>query len=103
MRELAARPSQAGHRAVPERAADAIEQAAGREILPGGDGQVDEELAYDLWAGAVTGSVLPDALPELPAGERIAVCAIAAAMPGTVLAGRRRPERSAAVPRRRWR
>ncbi|WP_051743030.1 hypothetical protein [Kitasatospora sp. MBT66] len=88
VRELAARQSQAGHRAVLERAADAVEQAAGREVVPGGDGQLDEELAYDLGAGVVTGSVLADGLPELSAGERIALvalCAPAAAMPGTVL------------------
>ncbi|WP_327075499.1 hypothetical protein OG196_42980 (plasmid) [Kitasatospora purpeofusca] len=58
VRELAARQAEAGHRAVLERAADALEQAAGREIVPGGDGQLDEELAYDLGAGVVTGSVL---------------------------------------------
>ncbi|WP_328959125.1 hypothetical protein [Kitasatospora purpeofusca] len=71
-----------------DRAADAVEQACGREILPGGDGQLDEELAYDLGAGVVTGSVLAAGLPQLSTGERIAlvaVCALAAAMPGTVL------------------
>ncbi|MFD9067732.1 hypothetical protein ACFVZ3_40175 [Kitasatospora purpeofusca] len=88
VRELAARQSEAGHRAVLERAADALEQAAGREVVPGGDGQLDEELAYDLGAGVVTGGVLAGGLPELSVGERIAlvaVCALAAAMPRTVL------------------
>ncbi|MFD4905184.1 hypothetical protein [Kitasatospora purpeofusca] len=88
VRELAARQAEAGHRAVLERAADALEQAAGREVVPGGDGQLDEELAYDLGAGVVTGGVLADGLPELSAGERIAlvaICALAAAMPSTVL------------------
>ncbi|MFE2728779.1 hypothetical protein [Kitasatospora sp. NPDC059327] len=70
------------HRTVLERAADAIEQAAGREVVPGGEGQLDEELAYDLSAGVVTGSVVADGLPKLTAGERIA---LAAAMPRTVL------------------
>ncbi|MER7707716.1 hypothetical protein ABTX81_33065 [Kitasatospora sp. NPDC097605] len=32
----------------------------------------DEEQAYDLGAGIVTGSPLADGLPELAAGERVA-------------------------------
>ncbi|MEU4303112.1 hypothetical protein [Kitasatospora aureofaciens] len=71
-----------------ERAADAIERAAGREVVPGGDGQLAEELAYDLAAGVVTGSPYAQALADLVMGERItlvAVCALASAMPGTVL------------------
>ncbi|MFD5083088.1 hypothetical protein ACFWOG_10660 [Kitasatospora sp. NPDC058406] len=88
VRELAARQTRPGHRTVLERAADAVEQAAGREIVPGGEGLLDEELAYDPGAGVVTGSVLADGLPELSTGERIAlitVCALAAALPRTVL------------------
>ncbi|MFF7459683.1 hypothetical protein [Kitasatospora sp. NPDC008115] len=88
VRELAARQTQEAHRTVLGRAADAVEQACGREIVPGGEGQLDEELAYDLGAGVVTGSPLADGLPELTAGERVAlaaVCALAAAMPGAVL------------------
>ncbi|MFJ9447209.1 hypothetical protein ACIRRH_35970 [Kitasatospora sp. NPDC101235] len=87
-RELAARQAQERHRRVLERAADAVERAAGREVVPGGDGQLDEELAYDLAADIVTGSPYAHALPELAMGERIAlvaVCALAAAMPHTVL------------------
>ncbi|WP_328959055.1 hypothetical protein [Kitasatospora purpeofusca] len=71
-----------------ERAAGAVEQAATREILTDGDGQLDEELAYDLAAGVVTGSPLAEDLPDLAVGERIAlvaVCALATAMPCTVL------------------
>ncbi|MEV7189942.1 hypothetical protein [Kitasatospora sp. NPDC093102] len=88
VRGLAARQPQPGHRTVLEQAADAVEQAAGREIVPGGEGQLDEELAYDLAADVITGSVLVDGLPELSTGERIAliaVCALASALPGTVL------------------
>ncbi|MFE7527697.1 hypothetical protein ACFU7Y_18565 [Kitasatospora sp. NPDC057542] len=85
---LAARQLQPGHHTVLERAADAVEQAAGREIVPGGESQLAEELAYDLAADVITGSILVDGLPELSTGERIAliaVCALAAALPGTVL------------------
>ncbi|MFH8385237.1 hypothetical protein ACH4E7_30580 [Kitasatospora sp. NPDC018058] len=88
MRQLAARQAEERNRAVLGRAADAIERAAGREVIPGGDGQPAEELAYDLAADVVTGSPYAQALPELVMGERIAlvaVCALAAAMPRTVL------------------
>ncbi|WP_405364579.1 hypothetical protein [Kitasatospora sp. NBC_00039] len=88
VRELAGRQSDAGHRVVLERAADAVERASGREVVPGGDGELDEELRYDLGASVVTGSVVADEMPELSTGERIAVvavCALAAAMPGTLL------------------
>ncbi|MGW4890644.1 hypothetical protein ACWEQL_00010 [Kitasatospora sp. NPDC004240] len=66
-------------------AADAVERAAGREVVPGGGGQLDEELAYDLSADVVTGSVVADGLPGLSMGERIAlvaVCALAASVLG---------------------
>ncbi|MFE5586395.1 hypothetical protein [Kitasatospora sp. NPDC056531] len=89
VRELAARQAEERHRAVLERAADAIKQTAGREVVPNGDGQLAEELAYDLSADVVTGSPYAQALPELAVGERIALvaaCALAAAMmPRTVL------------------
>ncbi|MEU1505314.1 hypothetical protein [Kitasatospora sp. NPDC005748] len=45
-------------------------------------------MRYDLGADIVSGSVIADAMTELNAGERIAlvaVCALAAAMPATVL------------------
>ncbi|MGW3044651.1 hypothetical protein ACWC9T_32460 [Kitasatospora sp. NPDC001159] len=63
VRELAERQPEAGHRTVLERAADAIERAAGREVVPGGDGQLAEELAYDLAAYVVTGSPYAERLP----------------------------------------
>ncbi|MEV6973236.1 hypothetical protein [Kitasatospora sp. NPDC093806] len=88
VRELAGWQTVEAHRAVLGRAADAVEQACGREVVPGREGQLDEELAYDLGAGVVTGSPLAAALPELAVGERVAlaaVCALAAAMPGAVL------------------
>ncbi|MGW2255791.1 hypothetical protein ACWCXH_37440 [Kitasatospora sp. NPDC001660] len=46
VRGLAARQAEERHRTVLGRAADAIEQTAGREVVPDGDGQLDEELAY---------------------------------------------------------
>ncbi|MGY0466880.1 hypothetical protein ACW14Y_42475 [Kitasatospora sp. cg17-2] len=88
VRGLAERQTEEAHRTVLGRAADAVEQACGREVVPGGEGQLDEELAYGLGAGVVTGGVLADGLPELSTGERIALvalCALAAAMPRTVL------------------
>ncbi|MEU8927747.1 hypothetical protein AB0D10_43750 [Kitasatospora sp. NPDC048545] len=88
VRELAGRQPEDGHRRVLERAADAIEQAAGREVVPGGEGQLAEELAYDLSASIVTGTPYAQAFPELAMGERIAlvaVCALAASMPASVL------------------
>ncbi|MEU4118903.1 hypothetical protein AB0F71_30975 [Kitasatospora sp. NPDC028055] len=88
VRELAERQPEERHRSVLERAADAVERAAGREVVPGGEGQLDDELAYGLSAGIVTGNPYAEALPELSMGERIAlvaVCALAAAMPASVL------------------
>ncbi|MGW7582728.1 hypothetical protein ACWGKU_28745 [Kitasatospora sp. NPDC054768] len=88
VRELAGRQQEERHRIVLERAADAVERAAGPEVVPGGEGQLDDELAYDLSAGIVTGNPYAEALPELSMGERIAlitVCALAAAMPASVL------------------
>ncbi|MGA5823921.1 hypothetical protein ACPC54_39490 [Kitasatospora sp. NPDC094028] len=71
-----------------ERAADAVERASGREVVPGGEGQLDEKLAYDLGADVVAGSVVADGLPVLVMGEQIGlvtVCSVAAAMPSSVL------------------
>ncbi|WP_406192868.1 hypothetical protein OH807_01720 [Kitasatospora sp. NBC_01560] len=93
VRELAARQAEDGHRAVLERAAAAIEQASGPGIVPGGAGQLDAELRRALAAGVVTGSPHGVELPMLSACERVAlaaVCAVAAAMPGSVLSD---PER----------
>ncbi|MEU9048620.1 MULTISPECIES: hypothetical protein [unclassified Kitasatospora] len=78
VRELAARQAEERHRTVLERAAAAVEQAAGREVVPAGEGQLDEELAYDLAAYVVTGSPYAQALPELAMGERIALVAVCA-------------------------
>uniref|UniRef100_UPI002F910856 hypothetical protein n=1 Tax=Kitasatospora sp. NBC_01519 TaxID=2903576 RepID=UPI002F910856 len=46
--------------------------------MPGGKGQLNEELAYDLSAGVVTGSPFAAALPELAVGERVALAAVCA-------------------------
>lgn len=54
-----------------------------------------------LGAGVVTGSVLTDALPELSTGERIApvaLCALATAMPHTVLNDLGREPRPGGIP-----
>ncbi|MDY0812989.1 hypothetical protein [Kitasatospora purpeofusca] len=88
VREPAGRQSEERHRSVLEQAAEAVEQAAGREIVPDGDGQLGEEFAYGLAAGVVTGSPLTEELPDLSTGGRgalAAVCALAAALPGPVL------------------
>ncbi|MFJ5928017.1 hypothetical protein ACIQF6_36020 [Kitasatospora sp. NPDC092948] len=71
-----------------KRAADAVEQACGQEVVPDGDGRLSEELAYDLSANIITGNPYTEELPDLLAGERIAlvaVCALAAAAPAVVL------------------
>ncbi|MFB6888738.1 hypothetical protein ACFCX4_05400 [Kitasatospora sp. NPDC056327] len=88
VRGLAGRQAEEAHRTVPGRAADAIAQACGREIVPGGEGQLDEEPAYDLGTGTVTGTPLANGLPEPTTGERVAPAAVrapAAAIPGAVL------------------
>ncbi|MFF7993409.1 hypothetical protein ACFZDG_26885 [Kitasatospora xanthocidica] len=88
VRELAGRQPEERHRIVLERATDAVERAAGPEVVPGGEGQPDDELAYDLSASIITGNPYAEALPELPMGERIVlttVCTLAAAMPASVL------------------
>ncbi|CAM5582551.1 hypothetical protein BOQ63_002585 (plasmid) [Streptomyces viridifaciens] len=90
VRSLAARQAEGRHCAVLEQAADAIERAAGREVVPGGDGQLAEELAYDLAAGVVTGSPYAQALPDLVMGERIA---LVATMDAAVTAGQTVPYR----------
>ncbi|KOV13303.1 hypothetical protein ADK60_29860 [Streptomyces sp. XY431] len=72
-----------------ERVADAVVRVSGREIVPGSDGLLTEELRYTLAADAVLGaSHTTGTLPELHDGERMplaAVCAIAAALPSCVL------------------
>lgn len=90
VRSLAARQAEGRHCAVLEQAADAIERAAGREVVPGGDGQLAEELAYDLAAGVVTGSPYAQALADLVMGERIA---LVATMDAAVTAGQTVPYR----------
>ncbi|MFF8775283.1 hypothetical protein [Kitasatospora sp. NPDC015120] len=89
VRELAGRQGEEDHARALERAADAIVRASGREIVPGSDGLLAEELRYTLGADVVLGASHTTAtLPELHPGERmplIAVCAIAAALPSCVL------------------
>ncbi|MFE2729288.1 hypothetical protein [Kitasatospora sp. NPDC059327] len=88
VRELAARQSDENHALVLGRAADAIVQASAHEVIPGGDGRLVEELRYHLAADVLLGATRTATLPELRAVERlalVAVCALAAAMPGCVL------------------
>lgn len=88
VRGLAGRQDDQGHARVLERAADAIERASGREIVPGGDGHLVEELRHALAADVLLGAARSGTLPELHPRERgalVAVCALAAAMPGCVL------------------
>ncbi|MFF9646634.1 hypothetical protein [Kitasatospora aureofaciens] len=94
VRELAGRQPEERHRIVLERAADAVEGACGREVALGGEGQLDQELAYDLSASIVTGNPYAEELPELSMDERIAlaaVCEAAGAAPSD--AGSPRPLR----------
>ncbi|MFD5922525.1 hypothetical protein ACFVYP_38265 [Kitasatospora sp. NPDC058201] len=73
MRELAARQSDEGHALVLGQAADAILQASAHEVIPGGEGQLVEELRYHLAADVMLGATRTGTLPELRAGERLAL------------------------------
>ncbi|MER6365741.1 hypothetical protein [Kitasatospora sp. NPDC001527] len=93
-------PDSAGaeaHRTVLGRAAGAVAQARGREVVPGGEGQPDGELAYDLGAGSSPAVRSPPDCPSRRSvsGSRWRRCAPAAAMPRTV---RGDLEREPAVP-----
>ncbi|MET8629776.1 hypothetical protein ABZW30_39650 [Kitasatospora sp. NPDC004669] len=88
VRALAGRQANEPHALVLEHAAEAIERASHQEAVPGGDGELTEELRYSLAAGVLLGATRTATLPGLAPGERIplvAVCALAAAMPGCVL------------------
>jgi len=89
VRELAGRQGEEEHGRLLERVAEAIVQASSREIIPGSDGLLTEELRYTLAADVVLGSShTTGTLPDLHPGERmplIAVCSIAAALPSCVL------------------
>ncbi|MFF1908286.1 hypothetical protein [Kitasatospora sp. NPDC058218] len=88
VRELAARQDDERHALVLGNAAEAIVHASAREVIPGGEGRLVEELRYRLAADVLLGATHTGTLPELRTGERlalVAVCALAAAMPGCVL------------------
>lgn len=92
VRELAGRQAEEDHAQALERAAGAIVRASSREVVPGGDSLLAEELRYTLAADVLLGaSHTTGTLPVLHPGERvplIAVCALAAALPSCVaLAG----------------
>ncbi|WP_327071827.1 hypothetical protein [Kitasatospora sp. NBC_01302] len=88
IRTLAARQQHADNRRILERYADAVEQVLRREIIPGSEGELTEELRYTLDAYVLCGSVLAEHRPELTAAERIALLAVgfsAASAPRVVL------------------
>ncbi|GAA1246816.1 hypothetical protein GCM10009665_42200 [Kitasatospora nipponensis] len=70
-----------------ENAAAAIEQTTAHEILPDGEGELNPELRYALDASVLTGAMALESVPQLEAGERVALAAVLAltvSMPGTV-------------------
>ncbi|MGK4586142.1 hypothetical protein [Kitasatospora sp. HPMI-4] len=88
IRTLACRQNDEGNRQVLERYANAVEQVLRREIVPGGEGELTEELRYTLDAYVLRGSVLAEHRPELTATERVALLAVgftAASAPRVVL------------------
>ncbi|MET8704341.1 hypothetical protein ABZW10_36630 [Kitasatospora sp. NPDC004723] len=89
VRELAGRQREENHARALERAAEAIARASGREVVPGSDGLLAEELGYTLAADVVLGAPhTTGTRPNLYPGERmplITVCAIAATFPSCVL------------------
>ncbi|MGW4808008.1 hypothetical protein [Kitasatospora sp. NPDC004272] len=89
VQRLADRQGEKEHGRLLERTAEAIVKASSREIIPGSDGLLTEELRHTLAADVVLGaSHTTGTLPELRPGERtplIAVCSIAAALPACVL------------------
>ncbi|MFK0194516.1 hypothetical protein [Kitasatospora sp. NPDC090308] len=96
LREPAGRQAQHAHVQALLNAAEAVEVASGAAVVPGGDGEALDGL-YRSWllAPAVIGPAYNhdadqdrQTLPELSEAERVAavaVCALAASMPGTVL------------------
>ncbi len=88
VRELAGRQNDERHALALEHAAAGIERASHQEVIPGGDGQLAEELRYALAADVLLGATHTGTMPDLAPGERmplVAVCALAAAMPSCVL------------------
>jgi hypothetical protein len=88
IRTLAARQQHADNRQILQRYADAVEQVLRREIIPGSEGELTEELRYTLDAYVLCGSTLAEHHPELAAAERIALLAVgftAASAPRVVL------------------
>jgi hypothetical protein len=58
------------------RYADAVEQVLTREIVPGGDGDLAEQLRHTLDALVLRGSTLTTRRPDLTAAERVALLAV---------------------------
>ncbi|MFI9789010.1 hypothetical protein ACIHEI_36675 [Kitasatospora sp. NPDC051984] len=93
MRTLAERQPEHAHAQALLNAAEAVEEATGAAVVPGGDGEALDSLHRSwLLASMVIGPAYHDddrrTLPELTAAERlavVAVCALAASMPGSVV------------------
>ncbi|MCX5215890.1 hypothetical protein OG689_42870 [Kitasatospora sp. NBC_00240] len=85
---VAVRQSDGAHRRVLEMFAGAVRRVLGREIVPGGSGEVSCGLRYRLDAYVVLGAAGTGRVPDLTNAEQlalVAVGAVAATAPSTVL------------------
>jgi hypothetical protein len=76
IRSLAKRQPDPCNRRALHRYADAVEQALRYEIVPGGDGDLAEQLRHTLDTLVLRGSTLTTRRPELTAAERTALLAV---------------------------
>ncbi|MFC8454110.1 hypothetical protein [Kitasatospora sp. NPDC057223] len=65
--------------------AGAVRQALGREIVPACDGDIGGELRYALDAYVVLGAASTGTAPDLTTAAHLALVALAATAPTTVL------------------
>ncbi|MCX5215918.1 hypothetical protein OG689_43025 [Kitasatospora sp. NBC_00240] len=85
---LAARQGDGAHRRVLDTFAEAVRRVLGREIVPGGSGEVSCGLRYRLDAYVLLGAAGTEGAPDLTSAEQLAllaVGAVAATAPSTVL------------------
>ncbi|MCX5215834.1 hypothetical protein OG689_42555 [Kitasatospora sp. NBC_00240] len=85
---LAVRQSDGAHRRVLEMFAGAVRRVLGREIVPGGSGEVSCGLRYRLDAYVVLGAAGTGGVPDLTGAEQLAllaVGAVATTAPSTVV------------------
>ncbi|MFI6448535.1 hypothetical protein [Kitasatospora sp. NPDC050543] len=88
VRVLATRQSEDANRQLLETFADTVHQVLGREIIPGGDGEIGGEIRYRLDAYVILGSILAQDRPKLTVIEQLALVAVGAittTAPSTVL------------------